>query len=217
MKKYLFIASVLFLGIPGANAQSIAIGPTVSTLGIGGEIPIRLNRSFVLRLGGNYLSYGINKDMGDLNYDLKIDFASAGVSLDFHPFRNGLLISGGYFWNNNHIALAATPAQDAVIGGMTFTPAEIGTMKGELNFGKFAPFLGIGYDSTFYTEGALSFSLRFGAFLINDATVSLTADGMSAMDPTFLAELRAEEQNLQNDVNDFGIYPVISIGIKYRF
>ena len=48
-------------------------------------------------------------------------------------------------------------------------------------------------------------------------TANLSATGPIASDPGFQADLAKEENNLQDDLDNFEYYPVISIGFNYRF
>ena len=215
MKRFVLVAALLVAAAPDAQAQRIAVGPSVSTLGFGVEVPIKLNRHFVARIGGNYFSTSMSRVLDGIEYGVDLDLSSVGASLDFHPFRNGLMLSAGYFWNGNELSLSATPAADTIIGGQTFTPAEIGSLNGKVDFGKFSPFLGIGYDSTFYTDWRLSLVIRAGVLIMGDSTVSLSTTGAGAA--SLATNLEAEERELENSLNDIGLYPVITIGLRYRF
>ena len=41
--------------------------------------------------------------------------------------------------------------------------------------------------------------------------------GLFSGDPTFEAEVDREEQRIREDIEDFKVYPVIQIGLTYRF
>lgn len=47
--------------------------------------------------------------------------------------------------------------------------------------------------------------------------VDLTAVGGVGTPPGFDAELAKEEKNIQDDLNEFKFYPVVAIGLSYRF
>lgn len=47
--------------------------------------------------------------------------------------------------------------------------------------------------------------------------VRLSSDGPISTDPTFQQNLAIEESNLQNDLDNFEIYPVVALGVSYRF
>ena len=45
----------------------------------------------------------------------------------------------------------------------------------------------------------------------------LTATGTARNDATFRADLEAERRSLQDDVDKVKIYPILKLGIGYRF
>jgi hypothetical protein len=48
--------------------------------------------------------------------------------------------------------------------------------------------------------------------------VNLTArGGILANDPTFQTQLTQEEQNLQDEINDYEVYPVVQAGLTFSF
>jgi hypothetical protein len=48
--------------------------------------------------------------------------------------------------------------------------------------------------------------------------VDLTASGGTlANDPNFQTQLALEEQTLQDDINDYEIYPVVQAGLTFSF
>ena len=55
-----------------------------------------------------------------------------------------------------------------------------------------------------------------GVMYTGSPKVSLTADGLLASDSTFMNDLDEEERNISSS-NYFKVYPVISIGIIYKF
>ena len=57
----------------------------------------------------------------------------------------------------------------------------------------------------------------FGVFFAGDASANLTATGPIVLDPQFQADLRAEERDINDDLEDLGAYPVAQLGILYRF
>jgi len=45
----------------------------------------------------------------------------------------------------------------------------------------------------------------------------MTATGLLAQDPGFLADLEVERQQLENEMEDLKAYPVVSIGFNFNF
>ena len=79
-----------------------------------------------------------------------------------------------------------------------------------------APYFGIGYGESAYSDDGLSVSFDLGVMYTGSPKVSLTADGLLASDSTFMSDLDEEEKNISSS-SYFKVYPVISIGITYKF
>jgi hypothetical protein len=80
-----------------------------------------------------------------------------------------------------------------------------------------APFVGIGWDTTFENPG-VAFKFIAGAMFTGSPQVNLTASGGTlSNDPNFQTQLAQEEQNLQNDIDAYEIYPVVQAGLTLSF
>lgn len=213
------VALIFAASIPTAMAQSdtFSVGPNISTLGVGAEASTRMGDYLVLRVGGNYLELMSAGTYGDLDYDLDVKLASVGAALDLHPFANGFLISAGLYRNGNGADLTTEPTTNVTLGDTTFTPAEAGRINGNLEFNAFAPYVGIGYDNAHFTSGPWSFNIRVGLFYMGDPEVTLAATGALAGTAAFEAELRREEDQIEDDLSALGFYPAVTIGLMYRF
>ncbi len=199
------------------SEAGFALGPHVSTLGLGGEASVRLSDRWVLRLGGNYLALGTSEALDGVTYDLDLTLASAGGALDLHPFANGFLISAGVYWNGNKLDASATPTTGVTIGTTTFTPAEIGRIDGDIEFNSLAPYLGIGWDGSFFGDGALSLKFRAGLFYMGKPDVTLRATGTLAGSAALQADLAREESNIESELDLLAYYPAVTLGVTYRF
>src|SRR5688572_25347667 len=88
MKRALSTATAVLLLLHAAEAgaaepaagtdRRLFIGPSVSTLGIGGEVGYRLNDYLTLRGGGNAFGYEYNDEIDGVDYDIDLGLASAG-------------------------------------------------------------------------------------------------------------------------------------------
>lgn len=119
-------------------------------------------------------------------------------------------------YNDNVLHLKARFTENQEIGGTTYTPGEIGTLSGEVGFEKSVPYAGIGWGNAARGRG-LGFSLEIGAMFQGSPEVSLRGDGGLAGDPAFEDDLRREEEEAEEDLEDFKIYPVVSLGLSYHF
>ncbi len=204
-----------------ANGAKLPFGlfvsPAVSTLGLGLEAGARLNDNFGLRFGGNWLGFEYDGVEGDLDYDADVTLASLGALVDYHPFSGGFRVSGGLRFNFNQADLDGTPTDDIEIGNEVFSPDEVGTLTGDATFDTFAPYLGIGYGATLL-EGSLSVGFDLGVMYQGQADVDLDAEsGLLSDDAVLQDNLAIEEGEVEDDLEDFVVYPVVGLAIIYRF
>jgi hypothetical protein len=221
MRIFAATAGVALLAAVGAHAQdggNFALGANVGTPGLGVEAQFRLNDSLVVRGGGDWLDFDHDETYGDVAYKGKIKSKTGGVFLDWHPMQGGFFVSGGSYFGKRKLNLAGTPTRDTQIGGVTFTPAQIGTITGDVELSDAQPFVGLGWDNTFTRDGAWGFRAMAGVSFSDSPKVDLTASGGTlSNDPTFQQRLREEEAEVRDDAKDFKYFPVAQVGVTYRF
>jgi hypothetical protein len=212
------IAIILLAYSSVSHAKSTSVVARVSTLGAGVEVESAFSDSFGGRIGVNYFPYQYSSTESDIDYDLDLNLLSASVLLDWHPYQGSFRITGGVLYNGNELDATAKSAATYSIGGMTYTGAEVGTLTGTIDFdNEVAPYLGIGWDTSFGKDNSVGFLFEIGTIYQGSPNVDLSADGLLAGDPTFLSELAQEEKDLEDDLEVFTVYPVIAIGLTYRF
>ncbi len=200
---------------PGDDSGILAVGAKVGTLGgtLEGHLGIvdRLN----VRVGENYLRWGFDASVDEVDYDCDLDFLSTLVALDWFPFGNNFKLSGGVIFNQNEITLDGEPSGTIDIGDSTYPAAAVGTLHGKLEFEPVAPYIGLGYGNPML-GGRLTFLFNLGV-VYQPYDVTLTADGPISMIPQFRGDLAQEEEDIEDEFNQFQIYPVLDFGIAYRF
>jgi hypothetical protein len=215
-RKILVLAALFMLAIStSAYAQSTSVAGKVSTLGFGVEGEMSLNDSFGIRVGGNYFTYTFTGTEGAINYDFDFNLRSVPILVDWHPLKGALRLTAGAIYNANNFEAGANYTGTIVIGGTTYTAAEVGVLKADIEFSSFAPYLGFGWDTTFGKDSGFGFSFEAGAMFQGDPEATITTSGAGAAG--LPADLLVEEQDLQNSMDNFTIYPVIGAGINYRF
>ncbi|MCG8442527.1 MAG: hypothetical protein MI723_12030 [Caulobacterales bacterium] len=200
----------------------LAISGGVGTNGLGAEVQARATDQLVIRGGGYYLGVSIDESYDDVDYDADIDFTTGGVFADFHPFSNGWLISGGGYFGARELGGSATPSEPVDIGDFTFQPEEIGTLLLDADLGDSAPFVGVGFNNAFSSQGRISYQAMLGVMFTGAPEISLeSVGGLADLDPVLRAEVDAqlalEEANIEDDLDPFRYYPVLSLGLNYRF
>lgn len=192
------------------------VGLTAGTLGIGPEIGYRANRTVGLRANATFLSFSHSVKSNNVRYDGKANLKSGGVMLDLHPFGGGFFLSAGARINGNNGRLRATPQSTTTIGSTAFTPAQIGTISGRAKVKDVAPQLTLGYGGGLHR--GLSFNVEAGALFQGAVRVrDFSSNGTLANDPRFIAELEKERVSTQRKVDDYKVYPILQVGLKYRF
>ena len=199
-------------------AADYAVTAKVGTLGAGLDLTTGLTDSLNLRLNGNYFTYSREDTIEDVSYDADLNFKSFGLLADWHCFNNGFRITGGVYYNGNKIDSTGIPtAGEYEINGTNYTAADIGTLKTDVELGnQVAPYLGFGWGNAIDKEGHWSFSLDVGVLFVGSPDVSASVTGPAAANTAFQNDLEAEVKNIEDDI-DFPIYPVVSVGLSYKF
>jgi len=203
--------------VAGAAQAQVAIGGGIGTTGASVEAQVKVAPGLSLRGGYNYFEYEADDTYDDIAYQGDLDLTTVGAFLDWHPFGNSFFLSGGAFIGEKGLALSATPTANVEIGSQTFTPAQVGTLNMAADLEETAPFVGLGWDTTFENPG-IGFRFLAGAMFTGSPQVDLTSTGGSlSSDANFQTQLAAEEQALQNDIDDYEIYPVVQAGLTFSF
>jgi hypothetical protein len=222
MKNILMVILTAVIVLSGMKSYAseegkFAFSLKAGTLGGGVEGIARLNPRFNAKAAFNYFEYDYDSTKDDIDYDLDIELLTAGILLDWFMFGNSFRMTGGFFSNDNQVDLSARSAASYEIGGVTFTSAQVGNLTGELEFDPVASYAGIGWGNPFGGNKRWSFNFDIGVLFQGKPEVNLIADGTLAGDPVLQSNLRTEEQNLEDDLEDFEYYPVVSIGVSYKF
>lgn len=220
----LLTTTLLMLSAGAAEAQSrhprspITAALNAGTTGVGAEVQLSLGPVFVVRGGIDTLGYDFDQSYSDVDYSGRFDFDTVSGFVDLHPFLNGFLISGGVYVGDRTINLNGQPTTPVEIGGETFTPAQVGRLSGRIKLSDTAPFVGVGYDDSFYREGRWGFRGMVGVAWSQEPEVGLSSSGGTlSNDPIFRARLEQEARDIQEDAKDKALFPVVQLGVTARF
>ena len=194
--------------------DNLWFGVKAGTLGLGLEATWRPVPYLDLRAGLNKYDYDMSGLQAGVNYnsDLKLD--STYVTANFRVPLNPLRFTIGVFSNGNELSMVSQGAT-STIGGITYLPSEIGTLRTTTSFESTAPYLGFGFD--FRAFDKVGINLDIGFLWQDSPIVTMTSDGTLSGDSGFDAALELERQELENDLEDFEVYPVISLGFAVNF
>jgi hypothetical protein len=204
-----------------APAERFAVGVQGGTTGLGVEGQFAASDRLTLRGTVDVFQYDGDFSSDDVDYEGELDLNQGGLFVDYHPTGGGLFVSGGAYFGERKADIRATANTSVEIGNTVFTAAQVGTLQGEADLGEVAPFVGVGYNNTFTTAGRLGFKVLVGAAFNGDPDVTLSRVGGVALTPAVQAqldaELRNEEAEIEDAADDLSIFPVLQIGLAYRF
>ena len=225
-------------------------------IGIGGinlQAAINASRNFNIRGTGNVFNYTVNNinvngsgGSSGINVSGKLNFASAGLSLDYYPFSNhGFRLSPGMtFYNENGVSGSGIATRGSSITlGSTEYYSEGGSNAMSLNanlglntrkqaftmttgWGNLIPRRG-GHFSVPFEIGAVftgvpTLGLKITGYgCTNSADVGISGAGAScvnmATNTAAQTNLNSQIAKYQSDLDPLKVYPILSIGIGYNF
>lgn len=199
-------------GIPGnASAESVALAAKAGTTGIGLEAGFRLTESINLRLGYYGLDYGTDLEEDGIEYDGDLRLRNAALFADWHPFRGSFRLSSGVIQSGNEFIGSAE--DELEVGDNTYQ----GSVEATVDWAGLAPYLGIGFGNALHGS-RWSLSLDLGVMFTGAPGVRLDGEvNDPSLEEAFREDLAREEEALREELADAKYYPVVSLGIAYRF
>ncbi len=182
----------------------------VGTLGYGAEVIKSITPQFNARVGFNTLSRSDSRTEDGIKYDADLDLQNTTLIMDWHPFENGFRMSLGYLFSSNELELESESTGAVTIGNSSYD-LDGNFVRGTVALGSGA-FVGIGYGNG--GQKGWSFAADLGVVLQGTPDVDLNTNITGG---TIDADIREEENNLEDDLDEFDRYPVISVGISYGF
>lgn len=218
INKLILIVSFVLLVFPSSGyTQGGSVSFKVSTLGGGVEAEKTFTDATGGRVGVNYFTGEYSATIDNIDYDVDLNLMTVSAILNWHPFKGDFRISGGVMYNDNHIDITAEPSVSYDIGDTTYQANQVGTLEGKVKFNEIVPYIGIGWDTSFGKRNRFGILVDLGVIYQGSPDVELTATGPFASNQAFKDDIQAEEDKLQDDLDQYEYYPVIGIGLSYRF
>ena len=206
--------------------------------GIGFDVATPLAPKLNLRGGASFFSYTVNNLSEDgFNVDGTLTFRSVNASVDWYPFRNGFRISPGVtLYNGNRFSGNATipPGDVITLNGTDYTSSPtdplVATFTNPNNrFGNaVAPSITTGWGNIVPRARGSHWSVPFEIgfqyisppkVLLNLTGTACSSDGCGNVqtDPTTQANILAQQNIINSDIYQLRFYPIVSIGVGYKF
>ncbi len=218
---YTALAAVWAILASPVSLADTSLGLRVGTLGGGIELAHAFTGTLGFRVAASGLNYNTTETYESVDYDAKLKLATGQLLFDWFPFSNNFRISAGAMYNGNKLTLVGKPSAGGTytIDGNTFSAADVGALNGKVDFRTTAPYLGLGYGRPI--GKGLSLTADLGVLFQGSPRTTLTATCGAATAPATCAQIQsgvaAEQASLENDMDKFQYYPVLSIGLAYVF
>lgn len=196
----------------GQDRSHVRLALSLGSLGIGPEVTYRPYRWFSLRGSATFLSASPHARIDEIQYRSRLKLRNYGLMGDIYPFGNGWRISGGVREDNNRMLIQAAPMMPVSIGGTSYTPAQVGTLSGEITTRQYAPVVTIGYGGTV----AKGFSIGGDIGVMFHGRPKMGGLSSTSMLVT-PADLVTEQGQIQRDIRKYRYYPVLQMSAGYRF
>ncbi len=205
-----------------ADEGNLGFGVKGGTLGGGVELSHPVTEDTNLRLGANYLKFSFDSTIDSIEYEMEPDFMNLSLMLDWHPFSGSFFVCGGAFITNHEIGVTGKAGKDIIPGGYSQFAylADTVALEGTVDFNTIAPYAGIGWKSNHGQKGwGVSFDAGVmfqGAPQLSEITVVNAPIDVSGV--TELQQyLDEERKKIEDDLEKFQYYPVVSLLVTYSF
>jgi hypothetical protein len=217
------------------------MGAKISTLGIGVEAGTAVTRQSNLRGGFNFLNYDRVFTKDGINYGGQLRLRSVEAHYDWFLGHGFHVSPGVLIYNGNRVDGTATVPGGRVftLGSRTYTSNPVNPVMGtaEIDFSKnkVAPMATVGVGNLLRRHGR-RFSIGFETGVVfesapkamlnfaGSACVTLSACQDVASSAQIQDDIRLEANKINNGTPPYDVaqkvlkyYPVISVGIGYRF
>ena len=224
--RYLFLAFAVLMtplsaSAEGRNGFTLGLG----TLGVEGIYTRNLNSWFDLVLGYSTLSYDDTFSQDDgTSFEASATIDAPRIGLQFFPL-GFLNMEVGLVAGAPELGIAVNPDENGnYMIGDTEYPSEgddgIGTFRGEVSFeNDTAPYVlfGIGRN----VSGGLGLSLSAGVIQYGSPTADMANERCNVFfnpDCVVLAiKIADEEREINNDLDEFELWPFLRVGLTYSF
>ena len=219
------------------------VGAHGGTAGVGASAAWDFHDKLAVRAIANRFNYDRKETVSGKRYKGKLELANFGLLLDWHPFDNGFRVSGGAILNRNELSARAT-SDTLKLGEIAYGRGEV---DADVDFRNFAPYLGVGYDGgrgkkgfSFFAEAGAMFQgkarltgsgnvrLATGPAAGRQCNFTISRKGDAALPGADCAalilaraslrdDIKREHEKLNDKLKNFKVYPVVALGVIYRF
>lgn len=224
----------LLLLSQSATADSAwAVAVDAGSTGVGAGLVVEVAPSVNVRAAWRGLSVSHDVDAKDNNgmagdemhYEGDLKLRGGHLLLDYHPGAGSFYLSAGGMWNRSEFQAEARCPSTNITGcevgsnpSARVAPGD--TIHTDISFPALAPYAGIGFGNAMGKNSGFAVQLDIGVLLQGKAAVEMSYSGScsgSVADAECRNQIEQEEQELENDLKDYQLYPVLNLSLAYRF
>lgn len=214
VKNAAVVAALAATMVGAAQAQEIYVHGGSLGAGVGAALPLTSWAGVHAEVEGFGLSHSVHAN--DNEYDGHLKLLQGGLYLDLFPFSSsGFRVTAGALINDDELSAHAVPnAQGNYKIGDDYVPAVAAAPSATVTLPRVMPYLGIGYGHKPVSKGfGLTFDLGV-AYGRPRTTYNVPA--IYSMFTT-QANIDEQERKISDKVERYKVYPVLQIGVSYRF
>ncbi|MBV8201837.1 MAG: hypothetical protein JOZ15_14535 [Acidobacteria bacterium] len=208
-------------------AAQLTVDIQAGTLGIGGGLAWPFAPQLAVRVSGNAWS-GLTRSerAGGNRYQARLSLGSAAALVDWHPAANGFRLSAGGMYDANRVEGDSEPSSAGTyaIGNLQLPASLVGTLHGKIDYPSLAPYVGLGWGTAPHAGPGFGAAVDLGVAFIGRPRVTLAPEpppGSPLDSPVAMAllapQLAIEEGRVEQKIDGYRYYPVLAVGISYRF
>ncbi len=209
-------ATVLSAQQSGGSSSDMSVGIRAGTLGIGLEVSKLLSDNWGIRVGANSFSMTQSQTQSDMAVDATLKLQAITGLIDWYPAASGTFhLTAGVATNPMTVDGVGKPSGNGTISinDVQYTPAQVGTVNVSIKYPSAMPYVGLGWGTPASKDGGLSALFDIGA-AIGQPSAVLSATGNAA---NLQSNLAAQQEKMKTDAGKVPVWPVISIGVVWRW
>ncbi len=164
------LLSAILLPIVAVAGNNISVGSQASIFGIGLNAKYKIDSQF--GVSGSFdmftlKNYEVNEK--DVKYNFDVDLQDILLTADWHPWSGSFKAVGGIIVNNSNMDGDIIPNIDGDTIDFTFNGidysykvSELGSISTLAEFDPIAPYVGIGWDTSFNKDSGFGFVANIG-------------------------------------------------------
>jgi len=218
-----------------SDSGRVGVGVKISLFGPGVEGAVRVTHNTNVRAGFNMFTYDRTFNKDGVSYGGQLQFKSVEAHFDIFPWAGNFHISPGVLVNigDPFTATASVPGnQSFSLGGVDYVsnPADPTHGSGKIKFNQAAPTITVGWGNLVSRKEGKHLSVPFEVGIafqgspkatLNMAGSVCDSTGVNcvnaATDANVQSNVISEQNKINNDISFLKVYPIISVGIGYKF